>query len=96
MRCPNCNKELSNDSHFCEYCGTRLVKNNAESAECKVHVRWLLLVAMILISASNYVFYCAIDKDCVFGCYWDWEFWMFVSVLSFIVFLICLILKIKN
>ena len=26
MKCPNCGKEIANDSKFCEYCGTKLVK----------------------------------------------------------------------
>ena len=24
MKCPNCGKEIANDSVFCEYCGTRV------------------------------------------------------------------------
>ena len=26
MRCPNCGKEIANDSQFCEYCGTKVIQ----------------------------------------------------------------------
>lgn len=28
MKCKNCNKEIDNDSNFCKYCGTKVVKAN--------------------------------------------------------------------
>lgn len=28
MKCQNCNKEIDNDSNFCKYCGTKVVKAN--------------------------------------------------------------------
>ena len=31
MRCPKCGKTIDNDSHFCEYCGTRVY--NAVAAD---------------------------------------------------------------
>lgn len=37
MKCPNCQKEIENDSVFCEYCGTRInqapVNNTTVNAE---------------------------------------------------------------
>lgn len=31
MKCPNCGKEIANDSQFCEYCGVKIVSTNDES-----------------------------------------------------------------
>lgn len=28
MICPNCNMEIDNDSNFCKYCGTKVMKAN--------------------------------------------------------------------
>ena len=30
MRCPNCNREIDNDSVYCTYCGTRVTQNTVD------------------------------------------------------------------
>ena len=47
MKCPNCGREIANDSVFCEYCGATL-KENASNNEKQVNVRWALLPAMLM------------------------------------------------
>ncbi len=49
MRCSKCGKEIANDSLFCEYCGEQMGK-----PEYKVHVKWLLYVAMLFTCVLNY------------------------------------------
>lgn len=29
MNCPNCGKQIANDSSFCEWCGTRVIKESS-------------------------------------------------------------------
>lgn len=54
MKCPNCGEEIANESVFCEFCGTQIVKAITSSACCKVDVKWLLYVAMLFIYGFNY------------------------------------------
>ena len=49
MKCPKCGKEIANDSNFCEYCGEQMGKS-----EYRVHVKWLLYVAMLFTCILNY------------------------------------------
>jgi len=49
MKCPKCGNEIADDSMFCEYCGEQIGKS-----EYKVHVKWLLYVAMIFTCILNY------------------------------------------
>lgn len=44
MICSKCGNEIANDSVFCEYCGTQIIKDNVK----KVDIRWCLLLAMII------------------------------------------------
>lgn len=46
MRCSKCGNEISNDSQFCEYCGTKTNKSE-QQIKC-VDIRWSLLPAMII------------------------------------------------
>ena len=47
MKCPNCNREIENDSVFCEYCGTKIkiVVNNSID---KPKVKWVQLILGII------------------------------------------------
>ena len=29
MKCPNCGKQIAKDSSFCEWCGTRVIKESS-------------------------------------------------------------------
>lgn len=51
MKCPNCGKEIANDSQFCEYCGAQL-KNAG-----KVDVRWALLPVAIMSAFAVWLLY---------------------------------------
>lgn len=44
MKCPNCGKEIANDSKFCEYCGTLM----QEKVNKRVDIRWMLLPALVV------------------------------------------------
>lgn len=43
MKCPNCGKEIANDSKFCEFCGVIIQKSNKQ-----VDIRWMLLPALVV------------------------------------------------
>lgn len=45
MKCPNCGKEIANDSQFCEYCGTKLVKPRKSFKGL-----WITLIVLFLIA----------------------------------------------
>lgn len=45
MKCPNCGKEIVNDSVFCEYCGEKIVQSSAKK---KLPI-WLIVGAAVLI-----------------------------------------------
>lgn len=47
MKCPNCGKEIAEDSQFCEYCGTKIkfVVNNSTD---KPKVKWVQLILGII------------------------------------------------
>lgn len=44
MKCSNCGNEIANDSLFCEYCGTQIIKDEVK----RIDIRWCLLPAMII------------------------------------------------
>lgn len=93
MKCPKCGKDIANDSLFCEFCGEQVDTGGNKINEYLIPIRWLLFVAMGLISSSNAFFYEYIDcrKD-----YWDWVTWSVVPLLSFIVCIPCFILTWKK
>ena len=43
MKCPNCGKEIANDSNFCEYCGAKVVVSQSKKS------RWILFAAGLLL-----------------------------------------------
>lgn len=57
MNCQKCGKEIANNSVFCEYCGIQIEKISSSNAECKVHVKWFLYLAMLFTCILNpYIF----------------------------------------
>ena len=48
MKCPNCGKEIANDSNFCEYCGTKLTK-----PVNRKKVLWTILTALIALCMAG-------------------------------------------
>ena len=52
MKCPKCGKEIAEESKFCEYCGTKTIKQ-----ECKIYVGWILLTGLLFMSLLNFVFW---------------------------------------
>lgn len=57
MRCPNCGKEIANDSVFCEYCGTQINRADASHKE-KSKVKWgqLLIGLFLIIGIPSFLF----------------------------------------
>ena len=99
MKCPNCGKEIANDSQFCEFCGTQLVSAKKGAQEASVHVRWLLFVSTLLLYLFN-VF--AFDEvfldgasDGMYSHYDTSTLWI-ASAVSLIFFIIGLILFVKK
>lgn len=45
MKCPNCGKEIANDSRFCEFCGAKVSK------PLNFRILWVALVAIACVSA---------------------------------------------
>lgn len=93
MRCNHCGTEIANDSKFCEHCGKTVKK---QTSECTVHVQWLFLLAMALVSASNWGFHEYLWHEAECFHHWDWEAWGLVPVLSFAIFVPCLVLTVKK
>lgn len=98
MKCPKCGKEISNDSQFCEYCGTQLEAIQKVVQGGLVHVRWLLYVATLLLCCMNVLLF---YKDFVrpaFGeySYFDTSTLWFVPVLLLAIFVIGFVLSIKK
>jgi predicted nucleic acid-binding Zn ribbon protein len=56
MICPNCGKEIANDSQFCEFCGAT-IKENASNNSKQVNIRWALLPTMILTTIAVWSHY---------------------------------------
>ena len=95
MKCQKCGAEIAYGSTFCEYCGTKSGKNE-QASECTVHVRWLLLLAMVLVSAANLGFMEYLWDEVVFKNDWEWEGWLSIPILSFIICIPSLVLYIKK
>ena len=56
MKCKHCGEEITDDSKFCEFCGTSIESTNNKTIlqECKVNIQWLLYVAMLFTCMLNY------------------------------------------
>lgn len=39
MKCPNCGKEIANDSVYCEYCGVQVQNTQVDKATTKERLR---------------------------------------------------------
>ena len=53
MKCPNCGKEIAEESQFCEYCGKKV---QPTSGECGIYIGWLLIVALLFVCLINFAF----------------------------------------
>ena len=49
MKCPNCNREIDNDSVFCEYCGTR-IKKSKKGLWITLSVIFIAVIAMLVVN----------------------------------------------
>ena len=47
MKCPNCGKEIAEDSQFCEYCGVKINPIDVSTAN-KPKVKWGQLILGII------------------------------------------------
>jgi predicted nucleic acid-binding Zn ribbon protein len=58
MKCPNCGKEIANDSVFCEYCGTK-VETSMPSATRLNWLKWLglICIAVGIVLALRFMLY---------------------------------------
>ena len=59
MKCSKCGKDIANDSYYCEYCGALI-----RESEYKVHVKWLLYLAMFFTCVINILI---MGLSCVMG-----------------------------
>ena len=55
MKCPNCGKEIANDSVFCEYCGTPIknAKKSKKNLWITLGVAGVVLIALIVIAGGS-------------------------------------------
>ena len=53
MKCPNCGKEIANESQFCEFCGT-IVKRDALLGVKLIDIRWALFASMVIATIAMY------------------------------------------
>ena len=49
MKCPVCQKEIDNDSLFCEYCGAKLKKENKNGKKINILIVSFLLIICVII-----------------------------------------------
>ena len=100
MKCPNCGKEIANDSQFCEFCGVKI--NLASTGDVKregvVHVRWLLLIMTLLLCFLNMSFFYGWFMKDVYDeySYFDSSTLWVVPILSFVIFLVSFIITLKK
>jgi len=95
MKCPKCKSEISNDSLFCEQCGTPLSPMNKQVGTCSITlVKWLLYGTMFVLCASNLLvpihFEGSDNIDSVVFLWW------IIPLLSLIICIISLVLTIKK
>ena len=70
MKCPKCGNEIANDSLFCEYCGTQIIKDEVK----RIDIRWCLLPAMLI---TSYAMLCPLE---IYGrsLYFGWNSLLFI------------------
>lgn len=56
MKCPNCGKEITDDSKFCEYCGTKVVKENKVWIKNKIYLTLFLAISVPSLLVALYCF----------------------------------------
>lgn len=59
MICPKCGEEIANDSLFCEYCGTQIIKDKVK----RVDIRWALLPAMLITTYALFELWWLVQLD---------------------------------
>ena len=57
MKCPECGKEIANDSQFCEFCGAQLNRVKESAGESVMHVRGFLRVSSLLVGLIHVSFF---------------------------------------
>lgn len=87
MRCPNCGKEIANDSVFCEYCGTKL---NIEP-NTPMWLKFMNVIGLSLLAIALFVnVYFFIENIPYVFPYEDYIDWMLVrDLLAMAVIIIC-------
>ena len=60
MKCPNCGKEIANESLFCEYCGKQIRQNSSTKLSKRKDKGWMIFSIILLVS-NIIVGYLAID-----------------------------------
>ena len=98
MKCPKCGKEISNDSQFCEYCGTQLGSAKNVAGRGTVHVRWFLFVTTLLLCCMNVSLFYGMFEKSIFNeySYFDVSTLWIVPILLLLLFIVSLILSIKK
>ena len=49
MKCPVCNRELKDDSQFCDMCGNKVLKENQQDVKMKFNSQALIMGILISI-----------------------------------------------
>lgn len=88
MKCSKCGNEIANDSLFCEYCGTQIIKDNVK----KVDVRWCLLPAMLI---TTYAMLCPLEM-CGRSLYLGWNSLLIIIPISLFTYTLYLAYKKKT
>jgi uncharacterized membrane protein YvbJ len=58
MKCPNCGKEIANDSLFCEFCGTKVTKEKANKKK-----KWGVVLALCILIIGGLIYYIATSNS---------------------------------
>ncbi len=58
MKCPNCGKEIANDSKFCEFCGAKIIfASISEKSPQKKKVVWITLILILCLLLLGGILY---------------------------------------
>ena len=58
MKCPNCGKEIANDSKFCEFCGAKIIfASIGEKSPQKKKVVWITLILILCLLLFGGILY---------------------------------------